>query len=448
MALLIATTGCGSVEQLVTGRRSNTEVVEISASENDPIEEVPAISVAETDWAWWRGPGFDGKLTSVSLPEQLATSNHLVWEVKIPGRGHSSPTIVGNRIYLLTADDENEKQMVLALNRGDGGEVWRKVLHSGNFTRAMHNENTHASSTIACDGERLFVLFLNNEEVTLHALTLDGDVAWQENLGYFDSKFGFSASPLLYKEFVIVTLDHDAGPSLVCLNRETGEIRWRKKRPRNASFTSPVIYDINGEDRLFVTGADALRCYNPATGEEIFEAGPLATTCVGTPVIDENLIFASGGYPQKNTLCIDAVSGEVKWQNKVKVYVPSLIAHDGYLYAVNDDGIGYCWDATTGEEQWKKRVGGNYRCSLSLFGETLLIGSMKGDLIQFAATPEGYNEISREQLGTEIFATPSISDQQLFIRYADNSQGERQEYLRCLNIASADQQLAAGGDPR
>ena len=180
--------------------------------------------IGADDWPMWRGPNADGVAVSSSVPTKWSETENVVWKTAIPGRGHSSPVLVGDAIYLETADEEAKVQSVRCISRRNGQLIWQTPLFRENFDPDLHAENTHASSTVASDGERAYAVFLNDHKVCATALNLNGQVAWQVEAGGFRSKFGYSASPTLYKSLVLLAVDHWDGGYVTVLNRHDGTI--------------------------------------------------------------------------------------------------------------------------------------------------------------------------------------------------------------------------------
>ena len=135
------------------------------------------------DWATWRGPNVNGiAATGQTPPVAWSDSNNVIWKTPVPGRGHSSPTIVGNQIFLTTADEQTQTQGVLAFDRATGKQLWTTPISKGGFPET-HRKNTHATPSVACDGERLFVSFHHHSNIQVSALSLDGKVLWQRTVG-------------------------------------------------------------------------------------------------------------------------------------------------------------------------------------------------------------------------------------------------------------------------
>lgn len=406
---------------------------EISADTISPAEEADDQSKLHADdWAMWRGSQSDGVASGPEIPASWTDRENVAWKIRLPGRGHSSPTVVGERICLETADEQAKSQSILCLDRRDGKVVWQKDLFRGNLETAMHAENTQATSTIASDGERLYALFLNDRKIWATCLDLDGTVIWQTEVGNFASKFGYSASPILYRSLLLLAADHEQGGYIAALHRGSGKIIWRKSRPARSSYASPRVVNLGGRDQMVLCGCGIVASYDPRTGDQIWSTTGTAEAAVGSPVVDEDLVFASGGYPEQETIGLKP-DGTVAWRNNVKSYVPSLLAYAGCVYLVSDDGIARCYEAATGREKWKHRVGGNFRVSPIVSGNRIYATDMSGTTTVFAANPEKFELIAKNHLGTEAFASPAVSRGELFLRIADNSSGSRQEWLYCIS---------------
>lgn len=423
-ALLLLWCGCQKV----------TPVEEIAAPAGGTGPELTAAVAADGDWPWWRGPGFDGVATGDSAAVSWSESENVLWKSPVPGRGHSSPTIVGDRIYLATADEAKQTQSVVAFDRNSGEQLWERQVSQGGFPSAMHHNSTHANGTVACDGERLFIAFLHHDAVWAYALDLQGEPLWERQLGSFNSKFGYAPSPTLYESLVIVAGDNQGGGWLAAVHRETGDIVWRKPRPAVSTYSSPVVASVGGRDQLLISGCHEVSSYDPATGDELWSCpGTTEATC-GTMVWDGDRVFASGGYPGSQTICVDATSGKEVWSNGQKCYEQSLLAHDGHVYAITNQGA-YCWDAASGQEKWRGRPEGKFSASPVLAGGHIYASNEGGTTYVIKADPAGFEVVAENQLGQESFATPTICGGRIYLRVAEHS-GGRREFVYCISAPS------------
>jgi outer membrane protein assembly factor BamB len=393
-----------------------------------------AIAVSAADrWPTWRGPNHDGRVFDEKPPVEW-TADSLAWKTPIPGRGHSSPVIDRGKIFLTSADEEKKVQMVVAFDQATGKELWRRHVFEGGYDdERVHKRNTQASSTVACDGERVYCSFLNDHAIWNIAFSYDGNELWRQRTGDYKSWWGYSASPLLYKKTLIVSGDHIDGGFVTALDVATGGTVWSTPRPKSHNYTSPVVYRLGDKDQLLLAGCDQFSAYDPTTGKELWTAPCTTLECVGTAVVSGGLAFASGGYPKKETVAVKADgSGEIAWKNDVQSYVPSMLAHDGYLYAVIDKGFAYCWDARTGEEKWKQRLSGTFNSSPVLAGGNIYAAREDGVTFVFKPSPEKFELVAENQLGTDIFATPAFVGNRIYVRIAEVDGTKRQEFLGCI----------------
>lgn len=408
---------------------------EIKADAATPTAPANPIVRTPGDWPEWRGLNQDGVAESSEVPTSWSEEENVVWKVSIPGRGHSSPIIVGDTVWFAFADEKNQIQCVMNVNRKDGTSNGMTPIHRDNFETAMHAENTQASSTLAWDGERIFAVFLNDRKIWVTTLNLGGCIQWQTEVGAFASKFGYSGSPALFGDLCYVAADHSGGGFVAALHRVSGDIVWRKPRDRGDSYASPRIVEIGGRAQLILAGTRKVVSYDPLTGDQLWSTAGTADAVVGTAVVTNDLIFASGGYPEAETLALKP-DGNVAWRKKEKTYVPSLLAYHGHVFLANDDGVIICWEATTGQEKWKHRVGGNFRVSPVLANDHIYITDMSGKTTVFKASTERFESVAENKLGTEAFSSPAVSGNQIFLRVADSSSGTRQEYLYCIGEES------------
>ncbi len=233
------------------------------------IADFPKLSAA-TDWPWWRGPSRNGIAGAAPVPTKLGDSDNVVWKVAVPGRGHSSPIVVGDRVFLASADEQKKIHHVMAFDRATGKSVWQVEVNKGGFPAKNHRNNTEASPTLASDGERLFAAFYHHDKIEAVALNLDGKVAWKQTVCPFRPKmfeYGYGPSPLLYGETVIVSAEYDGNSFITALNRKTGAPVWKTPRPTMISFSSPVIAHVAGKDQMLISGADQVASYDPKNGK-------------------------------------------------------------------------------------------------------------------------------------------------------------------------------------
>jgi outer membrane protein assembly factor BamB len=408
----------------------------IASNSSGADQEPTPITIESTDWPWWRGPQRNG----IASPDQdpplkWSRTENVLWKAPIPGRGHGSVTVVGEQTFLATADEQADKQIVLCFDRKTGKRLWQTVVHDGGIERGGNKKASQASSTIACDGERLFINFLNRGAIYTTALTRGGKQLWQTKITDYVVHQGYGSSPAIYGPLVIVSADtkREGGGAIVGLDRVTGEFVWRQSRPSTPNYPSPIILKIGGRDQVLMTGCELVSSFAPLTGKKLWEFEGATTECVTSTVTDGNIIMTSGGYPKNHIAAVRADgSGETVWEKATRVYVPSMLIHDGTLYGVTDAGVAMCWEAATGEQLWKGRLGGKFSSSPVLVGDRIYVTNEAGETSLFKATPTKFELLAKNQLGNEVMATPTFCDSRIYMRVVERQGDQRQEMLYCL----------------
>ncbi|MFN7732477.1 MAG: PQQ-binding-like beta-propeller repeat protein [Pirellula sp.] len=389
--------------------------------------------LTQRDWPWWRGPQFMGEANADKpYPLQWDETTNIRWRVPVPGRGQGTPIVVGDFVYIATCDEGTGAQGVLCVSRDSGALQWHREVHASGAMR-KNAKSSGASSTLACDGERLYINFANADRVVLSALDLSGSILWQTDVCAYQIHQGYGASPLLYRDLVVSVADTKGGGAVVACNRVTGQTVWKRDRPSNPNYPSPVVFPIGGKDQLILIGCDEVISLDPSTGDTIWQKPGATTECVTTTVTDGVHVFSSGGYPRNHLAAYRADrGGELAWETGDRVYVPSLLIRKGNLFGVLDAGIAVCWDAATGKERWKHRLGGDISASPVLVGDRIYATNEAGTTYVYEANPDAFRLLATNQLGNEAFATATFVDGQIFTRIAQSNDASRQEFLVCI----------------
>ncbi|MCA9146008.1 MAG: PQQ-binding-like beta-propeller repeat protein [Planctomycetaceae bacterium] len=410
------------------------------------------------NWSGWRGPRGDGSSLEASVPTiwDGATGKNIRWKVPIAGEGHASPIIWNDRIFVVSCLPDEQERVLICLDRADGKLLWQKDVVSAPL-ETKHSLNSFASGTPATDGELVYVSFLQVDgrtvpapnvgtprpitpgEMVVAAFDFEGNRKWLVKPGSFVSAHGFCSSPVLYKDSVIVNGDHDGDSYIVALDRKTGETLWKVDRPHQTrSYVTPIIRDVAGRTQMVISGSKHIASYDPATGKRHWEIDGPTEQFVASMVFDGNLFFMTAGFPDYHVMGIrpdgagDVTDSHVAWhQTSARCYVPSPVVLDGYLIVADDRGTANCFDAKTGETLWKERIGKHF--SASLVHANGLAYLVADDGVTTILRPGAKLDVVAENsLGEFSFASPAISDGQLFIR------GEK--HLYCI-----EEQLATGG---
>ncbi|MCA9195645.1 MAG: PQQ-binding-like beta-propeller repeat protein [Planctomycetales bacterium] len=384
-------------------------------------------------WPAWRGPGNDGLAPEQAIAIHWDASQNVLWKSQLPGRGHGSPIVFGNLVFLLTADEQKKKQSVLALDKLSGQLTWETVVHDSGWVdqSRIHPKGSYANSTLACDGVHIYAATYSADQIFLTALDLQGEQVWQTALGPFDSKFGFAPSPILYKSLVILACDHQGSGYLVACDNQSGKIAWRTPRPAMNSHSTACVASVGGRDQLLVAGCRKVASYDPVSGKENWQVSGTGETTCGTVVTDGERIVASGGYPEKETLCLDP-NGQTVWKIKTSIYEPSPIIVGDYVYGISDNGIAYCWDLSTGEQKWQERLGGSFSASPVAVGEKIIVTNLDGKTFVFQARSERFESLAENVLGSDCYASPAVCEGRIYLRVGVGKGPNRHEELVCI----------------
>ncbi len=402
----------------------------MTATDSKPVE---PIKVEKTDWAWWRGPNHDGSIETGAVTTEWSESENVVWKAKVPGRGHGSAIIVGDQVLIAGADKGRGVQSVVCFDFATGKQAWESIVHQGGIYKGGNKKASQASSTPACDGERIYASFLNKGAIHTSAISRKGDVLWTTKIRDYIVHQGYGASPLLFEDLVIVSADNKGGGKVAALRRSSGDIVWEHKRPKKPNYPSPVIYELFGKKQLILTGCDLVTSLDPRTGKEHWQVKGATTECVTTSVTDGTHVFTSGGYPTNHVSAVRADgSGKKAWEVTSRVYVPSMLIKEGHLYSILDAGIASCRKCSDGTEVWKHRIGGTHSSSPVMVNNMIVATDEQGVTTVFKATPDGFEQVAKNRLNAEVFSTPSFSRGRMFLRAAKKEDGKRQEYLYCI----------------
>ena len=355
-------------------------------------------AVQGENWPGWRGPRADGSSHETGVPrhwnadEGSGDTSNIAWKVEIPGFGHGSPIVWGERIFLASCLEESQQRVLVCLDR-DGKILWkREVVRSPLET--LHKLNSRASGTPATDGETVFVAFLEVDgstvpapnvsnrrpitpgEIVVAAYDFDGNEKWQVRPGEFISAHGFCSNPVLFENLVIINGDHDGDSYVVALDKETGKTVWKTPRVhKTRSYVTPLIREIDGCTQMVFSGSKRVVSLDPRTGGRHWTIEGPTEQFVASMVYDGKLFYMAAGFPTYHVMGIrpggsgDVTESHVAWHSRqVRCYVPSPVVLGDYLLVADDRGTANCFRASTGERLWQERMGNHYSASLVTAG--------------------------------------------------------------------------------
>jgi outer membrane protein assembly factor BamB len=427
-----------------------------STSMAKPLRSKPAKSVA--NWAQWRGPDSQGISPETNLPAVWSPTRNVKWKTAIPGRGHSSPIIWGDRIFLTTSlegdiipgakavkhklggedyihpDSVGANRVhtlkVLCLDRRSGKLLWERTAYSGRVYDDRHRKATYAEGTPATDGRFVYAWFGSEG---LYCYDFNGKLIWKKSLGNIATQgMGNGTSPALYEDRLILQCDEDNGEGsfIVALDKRSGKELWRAPRQVEVSWTSPVIARAPERVELIASGAQYIAAYDPTTGKELWRCKGTQGWTVATPLVGHGVVIASAAHPVKRAVAIRlGGSGDVTdtpqvaWQrDKGTGYTPSSILYGDYAYLMTDRGLITCVDVRTGEVKYEgARVPkpATFSASPVAFEDKILLTSEDGDTFVLKAGPK-HEVLGTNSLDEPVYASPAIAGGNIIIRTASN----------------------------
>jgi len=385
---------------------------------------LPHLALAQ-QWTRFRGPNGAGLSDATGIPVTWTAADYR-WRVKLPGIGHSSPVVAGERIFVTSAIEDDATRIVRCLNVADGGLIWKRSFDSTTYEK--NKLNGYMVSTPALDAECVYMTWTTPREYTAVALTQDkGRLLWQRSVGQFESQHGSGASPILFEEMLILVNDQLGASSAIGLDRATGKTRWKiDRRAVKAAYSTPCIYrPKNGEPQLILSStAHGMSSHDPHTGRTNWELDVFQNRVVSSPVIAGGLIFASAGVGGGGREMVAVAPGDAEKGIEAKVayeiegslpYVPTSVARGELLFLWSDQGVVTCLDAPSGKIHWRERVGGRFFGSPVCVGDRLYCMSREGQMIVLAAA-EKYKLLAEIDLEEPSCATPSIADGVMYLR--------------------------------
>jgi outer membrane protein assembly factor BamB len=378
---------------------------------------------AQENWSRFRGPNGIGITALKGVPTEW-TPDDYEWSVDLNGKGHSSPVIWGDTLFVTSGEDDGSR-ILFCLDAITGKVRWSDTLHLD--PNHLHKKNCYGSGTPTTDGQRVYAAAADDDHYNVTAYSMKGQKVWSRDLGAFKSQHGFANSPILHDGLLILPNDQDGPSSIVALDAATGEIRWKTPRKvETASYATPMLAHVNGQDQIIVlSGATGLAGLDPVSGREIWTSGALPQRTVASPVLAQGLLIAtcgSGGRGQYMAVVNPqtAIKGDVPLQSERKKnlpYVPTPISDGEYLYLWNDDGIVCCVDAREdiNKNIWRERVGGNYSGSPVIIDGKIYCISEDG-LVKIVATGPQFQEFPGGSLGDPSYSTPAVANGRVYLR--------------------------------
>lgn len=384
-----------------------------------------------TSWPQFRGPSGQGHSSARKVPLSWSETENVAWKAAISGKGWSSPVVVDHQVWVTTATDGGSVLHAICLDSQSGEQRMDVRVFEKNQPKKVHGKNSHASPTPFVDGNRLYVHFGTYGTACLNRAT--GEVLWRRKLNY-NPFHGPGGSPVVFDELLIVNCDGSDQQFVVALNKRTGAEVWRTRRAHisqrrksgeampGMAFSSPLVTKDRGTDVALSAGADHLAAYDARTGKEIWWFEYFGYSVVPRPIVTHGLTFAATSY-DKALLHAIRLGGEgnvtethAAWSlERGAPKNPSVLAVDDELYVVSDDGIATCLDIETGEQHWRKRLGGNFSAS-PLFADGRVYFTDESGKTTVVAPGRKYQQLAENQIDGQTLASLAPIDGAIFLR--------------------------------
>jgi outer membrane protein assembly factor BamB len=408
------------------------------------------------NWPSFRGPSASGVSDGQDLPTEwdVASSRNVRWTRELPGVGHSSPIVWGDRIFVTTAVAAEAPKLVLG-DKGDtepvadrgpvswrllcldattGEILWDREAYRGSPRAMRHVKASQANATPTTDGKTVVALFGSEG---LAAFDRDGKPLWRVDLGVLDpgllddpkSQWGHGSSPVIFEDLAIVQVDRHSGSFLAAYDLATGRQTWKVSREERPVWATPTLHVVDGRPELVVVGGVHVRGYDPRTGEERWRFKDVAEVKTPTPFVSHGLVIFAGGYRGRPLFAIregakgdvsvadDARSGPfLAWRSEPGgPYTTTPVAYRDLLYMVRDEGILGVYDVETGALVYRERTGTTHSSSPIASDGKVYVAGEEGQILVLRAG-RTFDVLARNEMGETVFATPAIANGAMFVR--------------------------------
>ena len=416
-------------------------------------------------WPSFRGPQASGVSEGQDLPDRWdgETGENILWRTPIPGLGHSSPIVWGQRIFVTSAvssdpnatfrpglygdgdaseDRSRHRWMIYAIDKGNGKILWERVVHEDEPVDKRHIKSTYASSTPVTDG-RIVVAWFGSQGV--YAYDVDGNFIWKVDLGRLNLgayniptfEWGPASSPIIWNGLVILQVDTHADSFILALDAETGVTVWQTERDELPSWGTPNVAITSAGPELVTNASNFIRGYDPRTGEELWRLGGSSKITAPTPIFSDDLfVIASGRAPERPIFVVRAgargdltLSGRntrseaIAWSRTRRgSYMPTPLIYDGLLYILANNGIFDAYNLRTGDEVYRQRLehlGSGFSASPVAADGKIYLSGEDGEMLVLEAGPEP-RHIAKNSMGELLMATPALSDGVMYVRSSES----------------------------
>lgn len=377
-----------------------------------------AVPARAEDWRQFRGPGGTAISRDSQIPTTWSATENLAWKIKLPGRGLSSPIVIGDRVILTCSSGFRQDRLhVVCVNAGDGSLRWERQFLATGRTMTFP-KICNASPSPVSDGKFIYALFSSNDLV---CLDLDGNLQWFRGLTFdhpnVSNSLGMASSPIVCGDTLVAQLENDSQSLATGIDVTTGASRWTIERPRKPNWTSAVTLPRSGGEELVLLQSSAgLAAVDPRTGKAAWTFDSGAST-IPSSVVSDGVIYVPSGGVTALRAPDGSANPEVLWKSgKIGPSTPSPVAYEGRLYTVNGAGVLIAADLKTGQEVWKLRLTGPFSGTPVVAGGLLYFFNEAGVGQVVKPGAEQGELVASNELGEMILCTPAIANGGLYVR--------------------------------
>ncbi|MDP3433085.1 MAG: PQQ-binding-like beta-propeller repeat protein, partial [Bacteroidota bacterium] len=409
----------------------DVQVAEIPDTTDDPVTNIetaaapapagiPTLAQLKANYPFFRGAEGIGVAAQKNTPTDWngAGGKNVIWKVKVPKSGYSSPIIWGNQLFVTGADAQ--VRMVYCYDKNTGKLLWEASADNIQGSPASAPKVTAdtglAAPTMATDGRAVFAIFGTGDVI---ALDMSGKRLWARNLGVPDNHYGHSSSLIIYKDKLLIQYDTNRSGKLLALATQTGATVWETVRASKVSWSSPILVNTGSRMELILTTNPNVNSYNPETGKELWNIACLSGEVGPSAGYADGMVFAANEYAKLVGIKIGGTT-EIVWEaDEYLPEVSSPLAVNGLLYIATTYGVFTCLDAKTGEKHWEQEYGDAFYSSPIYADGKVYITDMSGKTHIVKAAKE-YQKIGTPELGEKSVCSPVFADGKVYLRGMNN----------------------------
>ena len=384
---------------------------------------VAAAQAPKDHWPRFRGPDGSAAIAASTVPTEW-TAGSVAWKTDVGGKGHSSPVVWGDSVFVTTATEGGTHRELVCVGLADGAVRWRQGPTLPTYK--MHQKNSFATSTPATDGQRVVCVFSSGASYLVLAYDFAGKALWQVDLGRYESNHGAGASPVIAGGKVIVCNDQDGPSFVVALDAATGAEVWRTpRRTEKTAFSTPLVIDAPTGRQVVCSSMMGLTGLDLDTGATVWTCDLFEDRAVGSPFATAGMVFGICGSGRKGSKLIavrptgtgDVSRSHLAWETgRMLPYCPTPVGRGERLFLVTEGGVIRCLDATDGNDLWTDRLAGNFSSSPVLAGDRLFVAGEEGTVFVVAATDDRFELLAENALDDVFLSTPAVTPDRMLLR--------------------------------